>query len=515
MKFRSYLAAALVVWISLLAVGSVAAATVIHVPADQPSIQAGINAAQNGDTVLVSPGTYIENIDFNGKAIIVKSSNGPAVTVIDGGGVSSVVTFSSNETSSAVLNGFTLQHGDSSHTATQMGGGVAIEKSSPTIKNNIVQGNFGAYGGGGIGVSFGSPLIQGNIIRNNSQSPNVDSGIGGGGIGVNGAGSTQIIGNVILHNSWSNAGVGLGGGIALFDSGSTLIENNYIVGNVAGTQGPGIDMEQNVSGTVIIQNLIVGNSSPDDAGVYWFYSPAVFANNTIIDGRGTTSTVVALIPNTTVIIANNIIVASNGVTHAFSCRFSDLQNPLKFYNNDIFSSKGVAYFGCTDQTGARGNISTNPAFVGKGNFRLASGSAAIDAGSNTAPHLPKTDFAGNPRIINGNGGPTAIVDMGAYEFVPVTLTPKGLNFGLQSVGSTTTKTVTLTNAQNKSLTISSESAPTGYKLSGCGTTLAAFSSCSLTVTFHPLTTGSFSGKGTVKDNAGNSPQTFTLAGRAQ
>jgi hypothetical protein len=45
-------------------------------------------------------------------------------------------------------------------------------------------------------------------------------------------------------------------------------------------------MEQNVSGTVIIQNLIVGNSSPDDAGVYWFYSPAVFANNTIIDGRG-------------------------------------------------------------------------------------------------------------------------------------------------------------------------------------------------------------------------------------
>jgi hypothetical protein len=123
MKFRSYLAAALVVWISLLAVGSVAAATVIHVPADQPNIQAGINAAQNGDIVLVSPGTYIENIDFNGKAIIVKSSNGPAVTVIDGGGVSSVVTFSSNETSSAVLNGFTLQHGDSSHTATQMGGG--------------------------------------------------------------------------------------------------------------------------------------------------------------------------------------------------------------------------------------------------------------------------------------------------------------------------------------------------------------------------------------------------------
>jgi NAD(P)H-hydrate repair Nnr-like enzyme with NAD(P)H-hydrate epimerase domain len=104
--------------------------------------------------------------------------------------------------------------------------------------------------------------------------------------------------------------------------------------------------------------------------------------------------------------------------------------------------------------------------------------------------------------------------MGAYEFIPVTLTPKTLNFGLQAVGSTSTKTVTLTNALNKSLNIASKTVPTGYKVSGCGTSVAAFGSCSLTVTFHPLTTGSFKGEMTVKDNAGNSPEAVSLSGTA-
>ena len=103
----------------------------------------------------------------------------------------------------------------------------------------------------------------------------------------------------------------------------------------------------------------------------------------------------------------------------------------------------------------------------------------------------------------------------AHMFVPVTLAPKSLNFGTQAVGSTTTKIVTLTNAQNKALNISSETVPTGYKVSGCGTSVAAFGSCSLTVTFHPLTTGSFKGMLTAKDDSGNSPQTVSLSGTAR
>src|ERR1700737_809351 len=110
MKTSSLIRVLCMIFTCLVTIGSAAAATVIHVPADQPTIQAGINAAVNGDTVLVSPGTYKENINFDGKAITVTSSGGAKVTIVDGGGVTSVVRFSSNETHSSVLSGFTIQN---------------------------------------------------------------------------------------------------------------------------------------------------------------------------------------------------------------------------------------------------------------------------------------------------------------------------------------------------------------------------------------------------------------------
>ena len=58
-------------------------ATIIHVPGDQPSIQAGIDASSNGDTVLVAPGTYYEHINFNGKAILLKGEKGRDSTIIN------------------------------------------------------------------------------------------------------------------------------------------------------------------------------------------------------------------------------------------------------------------------------------------------------------------------------------------------------------------------------------------------------------------------------------------------
>ena len=61
-----------------------ALAATIHVPADQPTIQAGIDAAVNGDLVLVSPGTYIENVNFADKAITLQSETGAEETIIDG-----------------------------------------------------------------------------------------------------------------------------------------------------------------------------------------------------------------------------------------------------------------------------------------------------------------------------------------------------------------------------------------------------------------------------------------------
>jgi hypothetical protein len=489
----------------------------IRVPADQATIQGAIKAAQSGDIVLVSPGTYIENIDFLGKAITVESAKGPNATIIDGGNVYSVVTFTANEGPSSILSGFTIQNGNALDTPAGEGGGIAIENASPTIKSNVIQQNFGASAGGGIGVGFGSPIIESNVIRNNTQTPQIDGG-GGGGISLRGGGTAQIIGNVIQSNTWTNVGAGFGGAIMLFGSGSTLIKNNIIQGNKAGSQGAAIWMVNDVSGTVIVQNLIVGNSSPGDAGIYWSNSPAALVNNTIIDGPAVTGTVTSLVVaegvDSTIILANNLLISTKA-TNAVYCVSDAIPVPTNFYNNDVFSSKGAAYGGiCGAQTGMNGNISKRPTFVSSTDFELKGGSVGVDVGNNTAPDVPSTDLAGDRRIINGNDGPKPIIDMGAYEFVPVIFAPRTLNFGTQLAHSVTSKTAKLTNFQDRPLTIDSIFVPSGYSVTGCSTNLAAFADCELTVTFAPLTTGSFGGSIKVTDNSGNSPQGLNLVGNA-
>src|SRR5262249_5815074 len=90
------------------------AASIIHVPADQPTIQGAISAAAAGDTVQVAPGTYPENLNFLGKTILVISEQGPDVTIIDGNQAGPVVTFASGEGRESVLNGFTVRNGNAS-----------------------------------------------------------------------------------------------------------------------------------------------------------------------------------------------------------------------------------------------------------------------------------------------------------------------------------------------------------------------------------------------------------------
>ena len=104
----------------LLPLFSFSFATVINVPADHPTIQTGIANAAKGDTVLVAPGTYIENISFDGKNIVVGSliltledTSLVSETIIDGNLSGSVVTFTEGENNLAVLRGFTITGGSS------------------------------------------------------------------------------------------------------------------------------------------------------------------------------------------------------------------------------------------------------------------------------------------------------------------------------------------------------------------------------------------------------------------
>jgi len=146
---------------------------------DFTAISAGIAVAQDGDTLLVHPGIYHENISYDGKNITITSlydgdqynESYIANTVINGNQNGTVVRFNNNETRSAVLNGFTITNG-SGHLELEfstfgVGGGIYIQHASPVISNCIVEHNF-AYLGGGIALrSGGNPLFKGNTIRYN------------------------------------------------------------------------------------------------------------------------------------------------------------------------------------------------------------------------------------------------------------------------------------------------------------------------------------------------------------
>jgi parallel beta-helix repeat protein len=378
-------------------------ASTINVPQDQPTIQAGINVANTGDTVLVAPGKYFENINFMGKAITVKSSGGAAVTTIDGNQQDNVATFDSGEELNSILSGFTLQNGL---------GGVYIANSSPTVRQNIIE-KSALKCASGVSIGSASPLIQGNVIRGNSQA-DCDGGFGAG-ISIVRTGSAQIIGNLIENNS-SPIGSG-GGGIAMDAAGTPTLRNNVIRGNSVLGQGGGIWII-NDSNPLIVQNLIYNNTASQGGGI-WFavvegqVGPTL-VNNTIVGATGISegSAVFAGGFDGQVQFFNNLMIGLSG-QNAVYCDGTFSQQPPTFTNNDAYSPKGTGLQGtCVSQVNQNGNISSNPKFLSpaKHNYQLLAGSPAINKGTNSALHKPKKDLAGHPRIVG------RIIDMGAYEY---------------------------------------------------------------------------------------------------
>jgi hypothetical protein len=396
--------------VSLLSTGSASAQVVITVPGDRPTIQSAIDVAAAGDTVLVAPGTYFENINFQGKAVTVESEQGPEVTIIDGNLAGPVVTFTSGEGRDSVLRGFTLQRGDATQQGSYTGAGVKIVSSSPTVQGNIITNNRASDGGAGIEARLSSALIEDNLITNNRQFAG-SGGVGGGGIVVIYEGQTEVIDNVIMGNSW---GSNFGGGITLFAAGTPTIKGNVIRANSAYEGGGGMWIV-NHSDALIVQNVIVGNQAGQGGGIYWGVPVGdrgpLLVNNTIADNLGQGSGIFATGADAQVQLLNNIVVGAPG-EQAIDCGpFSD--GPPILRSNNVFSPGAPAYGGtCGDPTGTNGNTSADPLFVDptSNDYHLGAGSPSIDAGDNTAPGLPATDIDGDQRIINGQ------VDQGVDEY---------------------------------------------------------------------------------------------------
>jgi parallel beta-helix repeat protein len=323
---------------------------VIHVPADYPLIQQGIDAATDGDTVLVAPGTYFESIEFKGKDITVKSSGGAEATIIDGGNptrndIFSLVYFIAWEGPDSVLDGFTLTNGSGTpgYHGWFNGSAVFCQDSAPTLCNNIITKNSGLpnpcnsivycdhsspiitnnkiienLGFGAAGVyctNASSPLVLGNDISKNSgllggrgvacydSSPtimnnrineNVGTAVGCWGYGC----SPEITNNIIANNHYY--------GIRCSSGSSPVIQNNWIEGNKV-DKGAGIRCEE--SSPLIMDNVIIGNTASDWGGGIgcWLNSSPVIVNNIIAGNSAKLGGGGISIGYCSAVIANNTI----------------------------------------------------------------------------------------------------------------------------------------------------------------------------------------------------------------
>lgn len=430
------------------------------------TIQACIDSATNGDTCYVYDGTYLENIDFKGKAVTVTAVNGPGVTAIESpstGGV--VVRFATGEQRSSGLDGFTIRNGRH---------GVYCTNSSPTISNCIIENNSSvSAGGAGVYCSNSSPLVTGCTIRYN------DAGVlnGGGILAINGSapviddceihdnlaiegggvscGGTSTVTNCRIHNNHATDGGGIfvsggaptiasceiwgnskhpygpnnsGGGIKVASGSAPVIDRCEIYDNIAG-QGGGIHCEGNASITNC--NIYDNNFCPTcgNSGIVVVGGNVTFANCTIQGNSGTSGGGISLSGATATIEGCTIVdnVAKSGLGGGISSSNSTISVNRCFINRNIsdLAGGGIALSGggaaITDSE-INGNWISQTGNIGGGGIYVFSPVAPVE--------IINCIVAGNGISSNGDPVPPPPPDYGGGIFL------KGAGITVRIVNST-------------------------------------------------------------------------------
>jgi len=361
--------------------GPAALADTLHVPGNYTAIQAAIDAAVDGDVVMLADGTYTgpgnRDLDLAGKAITVRSASGdPALCVIDCQGEGRGFCFRSGEGPDSVVEGLTITNGyvDVDSPGGDEGGGVLCTNgSSPTLSNCAISGNQASlleYGvGGGLACrESGNPTLTGCEIRGNWADY-------GGGLYCH-CSSPTFAGCEID----SNTAAWFGGAGDLNEHSAPAFLGCTLDGNVSFMGGGGLNCWSHSSPTLthcVLRGNRCGESMYGSGGaISCSYSSNATATNCIL--------------------------------------WDNTPNEIEVYS----SAPVVTY--CDVQGGwpGAGNIDVDPHFAFADDRHLLASSPCIDAGSNDPPLGLPDDPDGNPRPLDGDGDGTATADIGLYEFNP-------------------------------------------------------------------------------------------------
>lgn len=345
--------AALTVLASLLISLPVEAATFV-VPDYTPTIQAAIDSAAGGDTVLVREGTYVENLQIHEKSLTLEALGSAEATIIDGNQAGSVIEVIGD----AHVEGFTIRNGRGYE-----GGGVLFlgtSEAGNTLKllHNIIADNragltFDLGCGGGVALyACEDCVIEGNTIRNNY------AGDSGGGLAT-ASGNPQIRNNRFMAN-----GCHATGGAILLDYASydVIVEGNLILENWSDYNGGGIGNRIDGALPVTIRHNTIARNYHNNraflagAGIQITSGPAMIAENIVAFNYGPSGR------NTGV----GVYCVSTYVT--VQC-------------NDVWGNEVEFHLVHTDTTGG-GNISVDPLFCDpdNGDYTLAEDSPCREDG---------------------------------------------------------------------------------------------------------------------------------------
>lgn len=434
------------------------AQTTINVPADYATIDGALEAASPGDTVLVDPGTYPELLDFRGKDVVVASTGGAAVTIVDGRRRGTVVTFQ-GEGPGAVLSGFTIRGGLGSYYEP---GGILFFRSDARVVDCVITGcTGGPYGDmwldtGGPGaiafVGFNSagsvyaPTIERCVIEGNLGGAGEDSSRGGAGAIKGGIDTAPLLVDcLIADNRGGSARGGLyaGGGPGAVMAGAAKITfmrceirgNRGGDGTLAiyreagggGIEGYGFDVEVTLIDCLVVGNVggeVPGTAERGFGGIATrnaVLSGTVLAENVGGVGAGSLSGPVSAIVTNCTIVANRGA-GFGGLLVQGAGDAPRITNTILWGNEDFggaateLGASGkrpvVAHCVVRGGYGGVGNVDRDPRLVdvAGGDYHLSALSPCIEAGTLAADHLPAVDLDGDPRPI----GPA--IDVGVDEF---------------------------------------------------------------------------------------------------